>query len=210
MLKEFYFRTKNINNVNETFFQNKLLERKSSSLPSFVKFQLRQKVKEFDLMAIGKEKFLKLSFFNLIAKRLIKSGKSQRARTILNNVLSELKKKGFNKPLKLIYENLIFLKPIFNILTIKRGRKMIPMPFFLSEKTEIGVVIKSIVSTASNRSEKGIGSKLVAELIDIYQQKGLLAKKKINLISQVKDNAKNLRFLRNRPRRRKFFSLPKS
>jgi len=130
MLKEFYFRTKNINNVNETFFQNKLLERKSSSLPSFVKFQLRQKVKEFDLMAIGKEKFLKLSFFNLIAKRLIKSGKSQRARTILNNVLSELKKKGFNKPLKLIYENLIFLKPIFNILTIKRGRKMIPMPFF--------------------------------------------------------------------------------
>jgi len=50
----------------------------------------------------------------------------------------------------------------------------------------------------------------VAELIDIYQQKGLLAKKKINLISQVKDNAKNLRFLRNRPRRRKFFSLPKS
>jgi ribosomal protein S7 len=207
MLKQFY--SGNIDS-NYDLLRNKLLQRANSSLPTLINFSLTEKVAGFDKSSAVQSKTIKLALFNSIAKRLVKSGKSQLARTILNNVLAGLKKKGFQKPLGFIYDCLIFLKPIFNILNYKRGRKVISIPFFLNEKTEIGVVIRWIILSASKRLEKGTVNKLISEFTEIYQQKSLLIQKKMELIKHVKSSTKNLRLLRTRSRRRKFFSLSKS
>jgi hypothetical protein len=64
--------------------------------------------------------------------------------------------------------------------------------------------------SASKRLEKGTVNKLISEFTEIYQQKSLLIQKKMELIKHVKSSTKNLRLLRTRSRRRKFFSLSKS
>lgn len=83
-----------------------------------------------------------------------------------------------------------------NFLVKKVAGKNVLIPYRVVKKKEIIFSVRIILSILKNRSEKKILDKLLNELIDIFNNKGLSIKRKKEICKEIKNNSANLRFLK--------------
>lgn len=79
-------------------------------------------------------------------------------------------------------------------LRIVAGRKLY-IPVILSENKEIMFILRFILLSLKSRSEKTFKDKFLNELFDIFFNKGLSIKRKIQYIKEIKENIHNIRYL---------------
>jgi small subunit ribosomal protein S7 len=79
-------------------------------------------------------------------------------------------------------------------LRIVAGRKVF-IPVVLVENNEITFILRFILSSLKFRNEKTIKLKLLNEFLDIFNNKGLSIKKKIQYNKDIKENIPNIRYL---------------
>jgi ribosomal protein S7 len=139
---------------------------------------------------------------NIFSKILMKEGKYINIYTIMKDLLFHLKLKGLNlfNFFQLIFEKLYL--PISLYKKRVAGRKMlVPNPYNLNYMNKkLWHSARLIERSLKNRKESSLKKKLIAELLDIYYDKGnsLSIKKKEEIITIIKDNKLNMRFLKRR------------
>jgi small subunit ribosomal protein S7 len=79
-------------------------------------------------------------------------------------------------------------------LRIVAGRKVF-IPVVLIENNEITFILRFILSSLKFRNEKTIKLKLLNEFLDIFNNRGLSIKKKIQYNKDIKENIPNIRYL---------------
>jgi ribosomal protein S7 len=137
--------------------------------------------------------FLKKWIFNLL-KILIKNCKKKRAISFLKFIILNIKKKYSN--LNIFFFNIKnnMHLPLKLRMRIVAGRK-IYIPVIISEEKEIMFILRFILSSLKYRNEKNFENKLLNELFDIFENKGLSIKKKIQYNKDIKENIPNIRYL---------------
>jgi small subunit ribosomal protein S7 len=79
-------------------------------------------------------------------------------------------------------------------LRVVAGRK-IYIPVILLENNEIMFILRFILSSLKFRNEKTLKVKLLNEFLDVFNNKGLSIKKKIQYNKDIKENIPNIRYL---------------
>lgn len=140
-----------------------------------------------------KNPFLKKWIFSLL-KILIKHGKKKRAIFIIKFILLKLSEKRLNL-------NYFFFKikknmhlPLKLRLRIVAGKKIF-IPVILLKEKQIMFILRFIFLSLKFRNEKYLKIKLLNEFLDIFNNKGLSIKKKIQYNKDIKENIPNIRYL---------------
>lgn len=140
-----------------------------------------------------KDLFLKKWIFSLI-KILIKDGKKKKAFLIVNFFLLKLKEKFKNLKVFFLKIKKKMHLPLKLRLRVVAGRKIF-IPVILTEEKEIMLILRFIFISLKFRSEKSLKIKLLNEFLDIFNNKGLSIKKKIQHNKDIKENIPNIRYL---------------
>lgn len=132
----------------------------------------------------------------VLYKLLLKNGKRNRALFFVNNILLELvkRKKKLNFFFFILNKNLCV--PIVFRKRAVAGRKLL-IPTRCNYNKEINLFVRFLIQALKSRTEKSLFDRLINELFDIFDYKGLAIKKKIHYCKEVKVNMPNLRFLKN-------------
>jgi ribosomal protein S7 len=139
---------------------------------------------------------------NIFSKILMKEGKYINIYTIMKHLLFYIKLKGLDlfNFFQLIFEKLYL--PISLYKKRVAGRKMlVPNPYNLNYMNKnLWNSARLIERSLKNRKENSFKNKFIAELLDIYYDKGnsISIKKKEEIITIIKDNKLNMRFLKRR------------
>ena len=137
--------------------------------------------------------YLKKWIYFLI-KVLIKEGKKKKSLFFVNYILLEIKKKVKNLKFFFLKIKKNMHLPLKLRLRIVAGRKLY-IPVVLSEKKEIMFILRFILLSLKSRNEKTFKEKLLNEFLDIFLNKGLSIKKKIQYNKEIKENVHNIRYL---------------
>lgn len=130
-----------------------------------------------------------------LLKALIRNGKYNLYYRLMNKVIHDLllKFKNLNEFFSVIEDNLCV--PIRMIKKKIAGRYLL-IPFYIKGKKYIKYSIQIIMKSLKLRTEQQLYLKIYNELLDIYNNKGISVKNKINLCNEFKTNAANLRLLK--------------
>ena len=111
-------------------------------------------------------------------KSIMKDGKKSTAESILYGAFDIIEKKTKEPPLKVFEQALENVKPMIEVKSRRVGGSTYQVPTEIrpSRKTALG--IRWIISFARKRSEKGMVSKLAAELMDAANKRGASVKKR--------------------------------
>jgi len=125
---------------------------------------------------------------------LIKHGKIINSIKIVSDVLIKINQKTSNLTFffSKIKKNMHL--PLKLRLRVVAGRK-IHIPVILKEDKEIMFILRIILSSIKNRSENNLKEKIFNELLDIFNNKGLSIKRKMQFTKELHDNLPNIRFL---------------
>lgn len=127
---------------------------------------------------------------------ILKSGKKNKALTLVNKILLEIlkRKKNLNFFFYVLNKNLCV--PVIFRKRVVAGRKIL-IPTRCGYKKEINLFIRFLLESIKSRSEKSLFEKIMNELFDAFSYKGSSIKKKLHYCKEVKTNIPNLRFLKN-------------
>lgn len=130
-----------------------------------------------------------------LLKALIRNGKYNLYYNLINKIIYNLllKFKNLNKFFKKIEQNLCV--PI-RIIKKKIAGRYLLIPFYIKEKKYIKYSIRIIIKSLKLRTEKHLYLKVYNELLDIYNNKGISIKNKIDLCKEFKKNISNIRLLK--------------
>jgi ribosomal protein S7 len=70
------------------------------------------------------------------------------------------------------------------------------IPYKINENKKINLSVRIIINSLKFRNEKKLSNRLLNELIDIYNNRGISIKKRIEICKDIKLNSPNLRFLK--------------
>lgn len=129
-----------------------------------------------------------------LMKILIKNGKKRKVFLILNYIFLKIKKKVKNLKFFFLKIKKNMHLPLKLRLRIVAGRKLY-IPVVLFEKKEIMFILRFILLSLKNRTEKSFKDKLFNELFDVFLNKGLSIKKKQQYNKEIKENIHNIRYL---------------
>lgn len=137
--------------------------------------------------------FIKKWIYCLL-KVLIKEGKKKKALFFVNYIFLKIKKKVKNIKFFFLKIKKNMHLPLKLRLRIVAGRKLY-IPVVLSENKEIMFILRFILLSLKSRNEKTFKDNLLNELFDIFFNKGLSIKKKIQYNKEIKENIHNIRYL---------------
>jgi ribosomal protein S7 len=84
--------------------------------------------------------------------------------------------------------------PLKMRMRIVAGRK-IYIPVILLEEKEIMFILRFIITSLKFRNENKFQDKLLNEFLDVFENKGLSIKKKIQYNKDLKENIPNIKYL---------------
>jgi len=117
----------------------------------------------------------------LVAKfvnRIMRDGKKGIAERILYRSMEELGQKVSEDPLKALERAVANVKPELEVKARRVGGATYQVPVEVKPGRQEVLATRWLISAARSRGEKGIASRLTAELIDAYNQRGGAFKKK--------------------------------
>lgn len=215
-----------LDNIKQYMNYNLLLKKKDIYLDSgdivynislnnlyfFVKKYYEYNIDELNLFRLESElsfdiqckRYIKIDFIKksikIFSKLLIKKGNYNNVYNIMKFIILELKFKKMN-----LYN---FFISIFDKLYIPislyakkvAGRKLlVPNPNNLNFiKRKLWHSARIIVKSLSSRKETKLRDRLLAELMDIYNNKGVSIKKKIDILNTIKENEMNMRYIKSK------------
>lgn len=110
--------------------------------------------------------------------RLMHSGKKGVAEKILYRSLEQLAEKVSDEPLKAFEKALDNVKPQMEIKSRRVGGATYQVPMEVRPDRQVSLCIRWLILNARSRGEKGMISKLSAELVDAFNNRGGAVKKK--------------------------------
>jgi ribosomal protein S7 len=102
---------------------------------------------------------------------LVKRGCKKRAYRIFNGVLEILRLRVKEHPLIVLEKILYIICPKISLLIKKRGGSSYKLPYIISYKRSLSIVIHRLIKTASVRVENTITERIAFEIIDIIKGK---------------------------------------
>ncbi|MGM0611494.1 MAG: 30S ribosomal protein S7 [Thermodesulfobacteriota bacterium] len=110
--------------------------------------------------------------------RLMRDGKKSIAERAVYAAIDEVSGKTGEEPLKSFYQVLENVKPQMEVKSRRVGGATYQVPMEVRPVRQETLAIRWLVSNARKRGEKGIHSKLAAEFLDAYNNRGGAVKKK--------------------------------
>jgi len=86
--------------------------------------------------------------------------------------------------------------PVFFRKRAVAGRKIL-IPIKYNYKKNINIFIRFLLKSLKDRPEKNLYEKLFNELLDVFLNRGLCVKKRLQYCKDIKINMSFLRFLKN-------------
>ncbi len=109
---------------------------------------------------------------------IMKDGKKSLAQSILYGALDIIKEKTKENPLKVFQTAVENVKPILEVKSRRVGGATYQVPVEVSDKRQLSLSIRWILTFSRQRSEKTMREKLAGELLDAYEKKGASIKKR--------------------------------
>ena len=110
--------------------------------------------------------------------RLMHCGKKSIAEKIFYQSLGQLGEKAGEEPLKAFEKAVENVKPFLEIKSRRVGGATYQVPMDVRPDRQVSLSIRWLILNARGRGEKGMISKLSAELLDAYNNRGGAVKKK--------------------------------
>ena len=110
--------------------------------------------------------------------RLMHCGKKSIAEKIFYQSLDQLGEKAGEEPLKAFEKAVENVKPFLEIKSRRVGGATYQVPMDVRPDRQVSLSIRWLITNARGRGEKGMISKLSAELLDAYNNRGGAVKKK--------------------------------
>ena len=110
--------------------------------------------------------------------RLLHCGKKSIAEKIFYQSLDQLGEKAGEEPLKAFEKAVENVKPFLEIKSRRVGGATYQVPMDVRPDRQVSLSIRWLITNARGRGEKGMISKLSAELLDAYNNRGGAVKKK--------------------------------
>ena len=110
--------------------------------------------------------------------RLMHCGKKSIAEKIFYQSLDQLGEKAGEEPLKAFEKAVENVKPFLEIKSRRVGGATYQVPMDVRPDRQVSLSIRWLILNARNHDEKGMISKLSAELLDAYNNRGGAVKKK--------------------------------
>ena len=113
-------------------------------------------------------------FINMI----MRSGKKSVAEKIVYGALDEIKQKGADSPVDVFSTALENVRPVVEVKSRRVGGSTYQIPIEVRQSRSMTLAMRWLVDAAKKRSEKNMGFRLAAELMDASQSKGAAIKKR--------------------------------
>jgi len=110
--------------------------------------------------------------------RMMWEGKRSLGLRIVHDALDVLKEKTDKEPLEVFLKALDNVKPIIEVKSRRVGGATYQVPVEIRETRREALGMRWIIKAARDRSGKGMGDRLAAELLDAYNNTGTAFKKK--------------------------------
>ena len=111
-------------------------------------------------------------------KSIMRDGKKSIAESILYDAFDIIEKKTNESPVKIFEQALENVKPMIEVKSRRVGGSTYQVPTEVRPSRRTALGIRWIIDFARKRSEKSMGNKLAAELLDAANKKGAAVKKK--------------------------------
>ncbi len=111
-------------------------------------------------------------------KSIMRDGKKSTAEKILYGALSIIEEKSKESPVKLFEQAVDNVRPQIEVKSRRVGGSTYQVPTEVRPSRRTALGIRWIISFARKRSEKGMASKLAAELMDAAGNRGASVKKR--------------------------------
>jgi small subunit ribosomal protein S7 len=109
---------------------------------------------------------------------LMEDGKKSVAQRLLYDAFEIIKQKTKEQPLKVFDKAMDNVKPFIEVKSRRVGGSTYQVPQEVRPQRRAALAIRWLISYARGRSEKGMASKLAAELMDAANKRGAAVKKK--------------------------------
>ena len=110
--------------------------------------------------------------------RLMYNGKKGAAEKIFYGALTNLAEKTGEDPLRAFEKAVENVKPQLEVKSRRVGGATYQVPMEVRPERQISLALRWLISYSRARGEKGMGSKLSAELLDAFNNRGGAIKKK--------------------------------
>ena len=109
---------------------------------------------------------------------IMKDGKKSLAQSILYGALDIIKEKTKENPLKVFQTAVDNVKPILEVKSRRVGGATYQVPVEVSDKRQLSLSIRWLLTYSRQRSEKTMREKLAGEILDAARNHGAAVKKK--------------------------------
>ena len=110
--------------------------------------------------------------------RMMWEGKRSVSLRIVHDALGILQSKADKEPLEVFLKALDNVKPVIEVKSRRVGGATYQVPVEIRETRREALGMRWIINAARNRSGRGMGDRLAAELLDAYNSTGTAFKKK--------------------------------
>jgi small subunit ribosomal protein S7 len=109
---------------------------------------------------------------------VMKSGKKSVAERIVYGALDQVQSKGKGDPLDSLTKALDNIRPLVEVKSRRVGGATYQVPMEVRGDRGQALAMRWLVDTARNRSEKTMGLRLAAEILDACENRGAAVKKR--------------------------------
>jgi small subunit ribosomal protein S7 len=109
---------------------------------------------------------------------LMKDGKKSTAQSVLYGAFDIIESKVKEEPVKVFEDAVNNVRPVIEVKSRRVGGSTYQVPTDIRPSRRTALAIRWIIGYTRNRSEKGMGPKLAAEILDAAKGRGASVKKK--------------------------------
>jgi small subunit ribosomal protein S7 len=120
--------------------------------------------------------------------RMMWEGKRSVALRIVHEALGVLQSKTEKEPLEVFLKAVDNIKPVIEVKSRRVGGATYQVPVEIRESRRESLGMRWIINAARNRSGRGMGERLAAELLDAYNNTGTAFKKKEDMHKNAEAN----------------------
>ncbi len=121
-----------------------------------------------------KQEQLAAKFINCV----MKAGKKNAARRVVNNALGIAEEKVGEPALDIFQKAVDNIRPAVEVKSRRIGGSTYQVPTEIKLSRQTALAFRWLINYSRNRSEKGFAKKLASEIMDAYNQRGGAVKKK--------------------------------
>ncbi len=124
--------------------------------------------------AISKDEHISVKFVNCI----MRDGKKSVAERVFKDAMGIVEEKLGEPSLKVFEKAIGNIRPSVEVKSRRVGGSTYQVPTEIKSSRQTALAFRWLLQFSRNRSEKGLSSKLAAELLDAYNERGGAVKKK--------------------------------